>query len=84
MALVFVALIMSVLVNSEKRRKAYRKLFQSHMPDLYMKEISEALQKEWILGCDRFKQRIQEKLGARRSEHGGDRKSLAFLKNQVL
>ena len=54
------------------------------MPDLDMKEIREALQKEWILGDDRFKQRIKEKLGVSRSEHGGDRKSFAFLKNQVL
>lgn len=70
--------------NHEKRRKVYRKLFQGHMPDLDMKEIREALQKEWILGDDRFKQRIKEKLGVSRSEHGGDRKSFAFLKNQVL
>ena len=70
--------------NHEKRQKAYRKLFQGNMPDLDVKEIREALQKEWILGDERFKQRIKEKLGVSRSEHGGDRKSLEFLKNQVL
>jgi putative transposase len=70
--------------NSEKRQQTYRNLFQGFMPELDLKEIREALQKEWVLGDDRFKRKIEEKIGICRDKHGGDRKSLVFLKNQVL
>jgi putative transposase len=70
--------------NSEKRQQTYRDLFQGFMPESGLKEIREALQKEWVLGDDRFKRKIKEKIGICRDNHGGDRKSLVFLKNQVL
>jgi hypothetical protein len=54
------------------------------MPELDLKKIREALQKEWVLGDDRFKRKIEENIGICRDNHGGDRKSLVFLKNQVL
>jgi len=70
--------------NSEKRQQIYRSLFKDLMPELDLNEIRAALSKEWVLGDDRFKKKIEEKIGISRDEHGGDRKSLAFLKNQVL
>ena len=36
--------------NSEKRQQTYRNLFQGFKPELDLKKIREALQKEWILG----------------------------------
>ncbi|MGK0249800.1 MAG: putative transposase, partial [Oleispira sp.] len=65
--------------NREKRQQTYRNLFQGFMPGLDLKEIREALQKEWVLGDDRFKRKIEEKIGTCRDNHGGDRKSLVFL-----
>ncbi len=58
--------------------------FQGFMPELDLKEIREALQKDWVLGDDRFKRKIAEKTGICRDKHGGDRKSFVFSKNQVL
>jgi putative transposase len=70
--------------NVVKRQKSYRKSFKGLMPDFELNEIREALQKDWVLGDDRFKRMIEEKTGARRKGHGGDRKSLGFLEDQVL
>tara|TARA_B100001059_G_C17720503_1_gene520453 strand:+ start:372 stop:1109 length:738 start_codon:yes stop_codon:yes gene_type:complete len=70
--------------NSEKRQEAYRNLFQGLMPELDLEEIREALQKDWVLGDDRFKRKIAEKIGIGRDKHGGDRKSLGFIKKQAL
>jgi putative transposase len=70
--------------NSEKRQQTYRNLFQGFMPELDLKKTREALQKEWVLGDDRFKRNIEEKVGICSDNHGGDLKSLVFLKNQVL
>ncbi|CCK78007.1 MAG: hypothetical protein KBT75_02565 [Oleispira antarctica] len=64
--------------NSEKRQQVYRILFQGLMPELDLNEIRYALQKEWVLGDDRLKRRIEEKIGICRDKHGGDRKSLVF------
>lgn len=54
------------------------------MPELDLEEIRKTLQKDWILGDDRFKHKVAKKIGACRDKYGGDRKSLMFLKNQVL
>jgi hypothetical protein len=54
------------------------------MPELDLEEIREALQKDWVLGDDRFKRKIAEKIGIGRDKHGGDRKSLGFIKKQAL
>jgi putative transposase len=70
--------------NIEKRQQTYWNLFQGFMPELDLKKIRGVLQKEWVLGDDRFKRKIEENIGICRDNHGGDRKSLVFLKNQVL
>ena len=49
-------------------------------------EIREATNKAWVLGNDRFKQRIQEQLGRRvePKARGGDRKSEQFNAKRVF
>jgi putative transposase len=60
-------------------------LFKHRIPESGLQEIREATNKAWVLGNDRFKQRIQKQL-ARRVEpnaKGGDRKSEKFKINRV-
>ena len=71
-------------VDRGKRQKVYRQLFKGLMPDYQLQDIRDALQKEWVLGDDRLKRIIEEKIGVGRNRHGGDRKSLEFYENQVL
>ncbi|MCL5801345.1 MAG: transposase, partial [Gammaproteobacteria bacterium] len=69
----------------EERQAAYRQLFKHHIPEKSVTEIREATNKAWVLGNDRFKQRIQKRL-ERRVEpeaRGGDRKSEQFKINRV-
>ena len=49
------------------------------MPELDLNEIRYALQKECVLGDDRFKRKIEEKIGICRDNHEVDRKNLVFL-----
>ena len=59
------------------RQAAYRQLFKYHISECSMAEIRDATNKAWVLGNDRFKQRIQQQLDRRvePSAKGGDRKS---------
>jgi putative transposase len=71
--------------TAEERQAAYRQLFKHHIPEKSITEIREATNKAWVLGNDRFKQRIQKHL-ERRVEpeaRGGDRKSEQFRINRV-
>jgi len=70
---------------AESRQAAYRQLFKHRIPESGLQEVREATNKAWVLGNDRFKQRIQKQL-ARRVEpnaKGGDRKSEKFKINRV-
>jgi len=72
--------------SKEARQSAYRELFKYQLSESCISEIREATNKAWVLGNDRFKQRIQEQL-SRRVEpkaRGGDRKSELFNANRVL
>lgn len=72
--------------SNEARLAAYRELFKHHLSENSIAEIREATNKAWVLGNDRFKQRIQEQL-SRRVEpkaRGGDRKSKQFNSNRVF
>ena len=71
--------------TDEERQSAYRQLFKHRIPENSIAEIREATNKAWVLGNDRFKQRIQEKLGRRvePKAKGGDRKSEKFRINRV-
>ncbi|MGC2049350.1 MAG: hypothetical protein WA635_12175, partial [Gallionella sp.] len=66
--------------TDEARQAAYRQLFRHHIPESSVAEIREATNKAWVLGNDRFKQRIQQKLDRRvePKARGGDRKSVQF------
>jgi len=72
--------------SDPERQAAYRQLFKHHLPETSLTAIREATNKAWILGNDRFKQRIQRHLERRvaPAARGGDRKSAQFKKiNQV-
>jgi putative transposase len=71
--------------TDEDRQAAYRQLFKSHIPESSLDEIREATNKAWVLGNDRFKQRIQKQLERRIEPNakGGDRKSEKFWINRV-
>jgi len=71
--------------TDEERQVAYRQLFKRHIAESSMAEIREATNKAWVLGSDRFKQRIQKQLGRRvePSARGGDRKSEKVRINRV-
>ena len=71
--------------TEEERQAAYRQLFKHRLPETSIAEIREATNKAWVLGNDRFKQRIQEKLDRRvePKAKGGDRKSEQFKINRV-
>ena len=66
--------------SNEARQAAYRELFRYQLSENNITEIREATNKAWVLGNDRFKQRIQEQLGRRvePKARGGDRKSEKF------
>ncbi|HEU0187934.1 MAG TPA: transposase, partial [Gallionellaceae bacterium] len=71
--------------TDEERQAAYRQLFKSHIPESSLNEIRDATNKAWVLGNDRFKQRIQKQLERRVEPNakGGDRKSEKFWINRV-
>jgi putative transposase len=71
--------------TDEERQAAYRQLFKSHIPENSLNEIRDATNKAWVLGNDRFKQRIQKQLERRVEPNakGGDRKSEEFRINRV-
>ncbi|MDO8412451.1 MAG: transposase, partial [Gallionellaceae bacterium] len=71
--------------TDQERQAAYRQLFKYRISESSLAEIREATNKAWVLGNDRFKQRIQQQL-ARRVDpvaKGGDRKSEQFKVNRV-
>jgi putative transposase len=69
--------------TAEERQAAYRQLFKHHVSEEHVSQIRDATNKAWVLGSDRFKQRIQKQLERRvePAARGGDRKSASF-KNQ--
>lgn len=71
--------------TDEERQAAYRQLFRHHIPEASLSEIREATNKAWVLGNDRFKERIQKQLERRvvPAARGGDRKSEKFRINRV-
>ena len=73
------------LGKSEEVRAAYRQLFKHRISESSLGEIRQATNKAWVLGSNRFKQRIQKQLERRvePSARGGDRKSDKFRINRV-
>ena len=71
--------------TDEARQAAYRQLFRHHLSEASLSEIRDATNKAWVLGGDRFKQRLQKQLDRRvePAARGGDRKSEEFRINRV-
>ena len=65
---------------AEERQAVYRQLFKHRIPENSIDEIREAKNKVWVLGDDRFKQRVQKQLERRvePNARGGDRKPETF------
>ena len=72
-------------ITDEECRSAYQQLFEYSLPEESINAIREATNKAWVLGNDRFKQSIQEKLKRRvaPAAKGGDRKSEQFKINRL-
>ena len=68
-----------------ERQAAYRQLFKHRISEDSITEIREATNKAWVLGTDRFKQRVQQHLDRRVEPNakGGDRKSEQFKMKRV-
>ena len=51
-----------------------------HIEELALQEIRDATNKAWVLGENRFKQKVEQQAGRRASPlaKGGDRKSKTF------
>jgi putative transposase len=66
--------------NGLARQQAYRELFDEALGEPTLEEIRQATNKAWILGDDRFRDRIQALLGrpVRARPRGGDRRSKEF------
>ena len=71
--------------TDEKRREAYRQLFEQPVAEQEISQIREATNKAWVLGSDRFKQAMQEKLKrpVEPATRGGDRRSEQFRINRI-
>jgi len=68
--------------TGDERQAAYRQLFRHRLGESTLAEIRNATNKAWVLGNDRFKQRIQKQLDRRvePAVRGGDRKSERYRK----
>ncbi len=75
-------LYLSLGYDKQQRQSAYRQLFKSHIKMQTIEEIRFATNKSWVLGNDRFKSIIEQKLKRSVSPkaRGGDRKSDEFIK----
>jgi putative transposase len=45
--------------TAEERQAAYRQLFKSHLGEVAMEQIREATNKAWVLGGERFKNKME-------------------------
>jgi putative transposase len=64
-----------------ERQIAYRELFKEQLQDRDVEEIRQATNKAWVLGSDKFKDKVEKELSrqAAPKPRGGDRKSRAYL-----
>lgn len=72
-------------ITDEERQTAYQQLFNDQIAQKSITEIREATNKGWVLGNERFKRSVQEKLKRRvePAAKGGDRRSERFKINRV-
>jgi putative transposase len=62
------------------RQTSYRQLFNVQIPEMTLAAIRKATNKAWVLGSDRFKERMKQELNrpVQPAGHGGDRKSEVY------
>lgn len=66
--------------NLAERQKAYRALFANEIGEDVLERIREATNKAWVLGDDRFRDKIQSQLQRRAAPlaKGGDKRSKGY------
>ena len=66
--------------SAHDRQVTYRALFSRHIDSQTLNEIRQATNTEWVLGNDRFRERIEALTGrqVQPKPRGGDRKSIKF------
>jgi len=69
-----------------ERQSEYRQLFRARIPDKTVEEIRSATNKAWVLGNDRFRERVAKQLDRRvaPAAKGGDRKSKVYKDKVVI
>lgn len=72
--------------TGEDQQRAYRSLFKGHIPENQLEEIRAATNKEWVLGSDYFKAKIEARLQRRATPlpRGGDRKSEEWREQHAI
>jgi putative transposase len=72
--------------SAEERTAAYRQLFRARIAEQTLEDIRAATNRAWVLGNDRFKERIEKQLDRRvaPASKGGDRKSEVFRLNNRI
>lgn len=70
--------------DEDRRRSAYRALFDRQIDPATIDALREATNKAWVLEDDRFRADIERKLNRRASPRprGGDRRSEEFWRNR--
>jgi putative transposase len=66
--------------DPQERQAAYQALFRDPLDEGALAAIREATNKAWLLGNDRFREAIEQKLNRRAvpSPRGGDRRSRSY------
>lgn len=74
------AVYKSLGINGNSCQPGYRDLFKHHISTADVKGIREATNKAWVLGSDRFKEKVEQLMDrqVQAKPRGGDRKSKAF------
>lgn len=72
--------------TEEDRQRGYRALFKAHMSEMQLEEIRAATNKEWVLGSEYFKEKIEQQLQRRVAPltRGGDRRSEHYRNQHAI
>ncbi|UZJ45317.1 transposase [Marinimicrobium sp. C6131] len=70
--------------HPKRRQEAYRALFEEILPKSDVQKITEATERAWVLGSERFKRDFERRTGrpAAARPKGGDRKSADWKKTK--
>lgn len=78
-------LYLSLGHDAHDRQRAYRALFDHHIPDLTLNAIRTAANSAWVLGEVAFKRQVEKQLGYALPPfaRGGDRRSASAKSNEI-